>query len=104
MQLQSGLVDANFCPLCSFWSMNNEMLNNHVRKHYRMGLTCHADEFTMASVAVMKGHMEMEHGYKGKRSGQAKKAKGKGYAAPSRALLPPLGPFTTFRGPPLYAC
>ena len=33
MQLQSGLVDANFCPLCSFWSMNNEMLNNHIRKY-----------------------------------------------------------------------
>ena len=30
MQLASGLVDANFCPLCAFWSMNNEMLNNHV--------------------------------------------------------------------------
>ena len=78
MQLQSGLVDANFCPLCSFWATNNEMLNNHVRKHYRMGLTCHADRFTMASVAAMKAHMETEHGYKGKRGGQAKKAKGKG--------------------------
>ena len=78
MQLQSPLVDANFCPLCSFWSMNNETLNNHIHKHYRMGLTCRADGFTMASVAVMKAHMEMEHGYKGKCSGQAKKAKGKG--------------------------
>ena len=78
MQLPSGLVDANFCPLCSFWSTNNEMLNNHIRKHYRMGLTCRADGFTMASMAAMKAHMEMEHGYKGKCGGQAKKAKGKG--------------------------
>ena len=78
MQLQSGLVDANFCPLCSLWATNNEMLNNHVRKHYRMGLTCRADGFTMASVAAMKAHMEMEHGYKGKHGSQAKKAKGKG--------------------------
>ena len=78
MQLQSGLVDTNFCPLCSFWSMNNETLNNHIRKHYRMGLTCCADGFTTASVAAMKAHMEMEHGYKGKCGGQAKKAKGKG--------------------------
>ena len=78
MQLQSGLVDANFCPLCSFWSMNNETLNNHIRKHYRMGLTCCADGFTMASMAVMKAHMETEHGYKGKHGSQAKKAKGKG--------------------------
>ena len=78
MQLQSGLVDANFCPLCSFWSTNNETLNNHIRKHYRMGLTCHADGFMTASMATMKAHMEMEHGYKGKRSGPAKKAKGKG--------------------------
>ena len=78
MQLLSGLVDANFCPLCLFWSTNNEMLNNHIRKHYRMGLTCRADGFTTASMAVMKAHMEAEHGYKGKRGGQAKKAKGKG--------------------------
>ena len=78
MQLQSGLVDANFCPLCSFWSMNNETLNNHVRKHYRMGLICHADGFTMASMAAMKAHMETEHGYKGKCGGHSKKAKGKG--------------------------
>ena len=59
-------------------STNNEMLNNHICKHYRMGLTCCADGFTMASVAAMKAHMETEHGYKGKCSGQAKKAKGKG--------------------------
>ena len=78
MQLSSGLVDANFCPLCAFWCTTNEMLNNHVCKHYRMGLTCHADGFMMASVAAMKAHMETEHGYKGKRGGQAKKAKGKG--------------------------
>ena len=78
MQLASSLVDANFCPLCAFWSTNNEMLNNHIHKHYKMGLTCRADGFTMASVATMKTHMETEHGYKGKRGGQAKKAKGKG--------------------------
>ena len=77
MQLPSGLVDANFCPLCAFWSTNNETLNNHVHKHYHMGLTCHADGFTTASVASMKAHMEAHHGYKGK-CGQAKKAKGKG--------------------------
>ena len=78
MQLASGLVDANFCPLCAFWSTNNETLNNHICKHYRMGLTCHANGFTTASVATMKAHMEMEHGYKGKHGGQAKKSKGKG--------------------------
>ena len=58
--------------------MNNEMLNNHICKHYRMGLTCRANGFMTASVAAMKAHMETEHGYKGKHSGQAKKAKGKG--------------------------
>ena len=78
MQLASGQVDANFCPMCLFWSTNNETLNNHVCKHYKMGLTCHADGFTMASVATMKAHMEVEHGYEGKRSAQAKKQKGKG--------------------------
>ena len=78
MLLQSGLIDANFCPLCFFWNTNNKTLNNHVRKHYRMGLTCRADRFTMATMAAMKAHMETEHGYKGKCGRQAKKAKGKG--------------------------
>ena len=68
MLLVSGRVDANFCPMCAFWSTKNETLNNHVRKHYKMGLTCHSDSFTMASVATMKTHMEAEHGYEGKRS------------------------------------
>ena len=70
-------MDANFCPLCAFWSTNNETLNNHVRKHYKMGLTCRSDSFTMASVGAMKAHMEAVHSYEGKCSGQAKKQKGK---------------------------
>ena len=78
MQLASGRVDTNFCPMCLFWSTNNETLNNHVRKHYKMGLTCHSDGFMTASVATMKAHMEAEHGYEGKHSAQAKKQKGKG--------------------------
>ena len=77
LQLASGQVDANFCPLCAFWSMNNETLNYHDRKHYKMGLTCRADGFTMASVAAMKAHMEADHGYEGKCAGQVKKPKGK---------------------------
>ena len=78
MQLPSSPVDVNFCPCCAFWLTNNETLNNHVHKHYGMGLTCQADGFTMASVAAMKVHMEMEHGYKGKHAGAVKKLKGKG--------------------------
>ena len=78
MQLPSGSIDANFCPCCAFYSTNNETLSNHVRKHYGMGLTCHSDGFTTASVAAMKGHMETEHGYEGKRAGAVKKPKGKG--------------------------
>ena len=77
MQLPSGTVNANFCPLCAFWSTNNETLNNHVRKHYKMGLTCRADGFMTASVAAMKAHMESEHGYEGKRASAVKKPKGK---------------------------
>ena len=77
LQLASGQVVANYCPLCAFWSTNNETLNNHVRKHYKIGLTCQADGFTMASVATMKAHMESAHGYEGKYAGQAKKSKGK---------------------------
>ena len=58
LQLASGWVDANFCPLCAFWSTNNTTLNNHVHKHYKMGLTCWADGFMTASMATMKAHME----------------------------------------------
>ena len=78
MQLPSCSVDVNFRPCCMFFSTNNETLNNHVRKHYRMGLTCRADGFTTASVAAMKVHMESEHGYQGKRTGAVNKPKGKG--------------------------
>ena len=78
MQLPSGSVDVNFCPCCAFFSTNNETLNNHVRKHYGMDLTCRADGFTMASVATMKVHMESEHRYEGKRAGAVKTLKGKG--------------------------
>ena len=56
MQLPSGSIDANFCPCCAFYSTNNETLNNHVCKHYEMGLTCQSDGFTTASVAAMKAH------------------------------------------------
>ena len=77
MQLASSWMDANFCPLCVFWSTNNKTLNNHVRKHYKMGLTCHSDGFMMASIGAMKAHMEAVHGYEGKHSSQAKKQKGK---------------------------
>ena len=55
MQLPSGPIDDNFCPCCTFYSTNNETLNNHVRKHYGMGLTCCSDGFTTASMAAMKG-------------------------------------------------
>ena len=78
MQLPSSSVDVNFCPCCAFFSTNNETLNNHVRKHYGMGLTCWADRFTMASVPAMKAHMEPEHRYEGKRTRVVKKPKGKG--------------------------
>ena len=64
--------------MCAFWSTKNETLNNHVHKHYKMGLTCPSDGFTKASVAAMKAHMESEHGYEGKRGAQVKKPKGKG--------------------------
>ena len=78
MQLPSGSIDANFCPCCAFYSTNNNTLNNHVRKHYGMGLTCRSDGFTTASVAAMKGHMETEHGYEGKHVTAVNKPKGKG--------------------------
>ena len=56
-----------------FWATNNKMLNNHVRKHYNMGLTCQEDGFTMASIGTMKQHMEQVHSYEGKCAMQKKK-------------------------------
>ena len=76
MQLPSGSIDANFCPCCTFYSTNNETLNNHVRKHYGMGLTCRSDGFTMASVAAMKVHMKTEHGYERQARRCGKEAEG----------------------------
>lgn len=52
--LKSRVVDANFCPLCAFWSTNNKALGGHVQKHYNMGLTCQVDGFTMASISALK--------------------------------------------------
>ena len=78
MQLPSSSIDTNFCPCCTFYSTNNETLNNHVYKHYGMGLTFHSDGFTTASMAAMKGHIETEHGYEGKCTSALKKPKGKG--------------------------
>ena len=91
MQLPSGSIDANFCPCCAFYSTNNETLNNHVRKHYGMGLTCRSDGFTTASVATMKGHMETEHGYEGKCAGAVKKPKGKGSNSAWVSAVPSAG-------------
>ena len=61
LQLKRGQVDVNFCLLCAFWSTNNEMLNNDIHRHYKMGLTCWANSFMMASIAAMKSHIETEH-------------------------------------------
>ena len=34
------VVGVNVCPMCRFWNTNDVTLNNHVRKHYNMGLCC----------------------------------------------------------------
>ena len=72
LPMKSKVIDTNFC---AFWSTNNETLNNHIRNHYRMGLTCQADGFMMASVSTLKQHMEQAHRYEGKHAGQKKKGK-----------------------------
>ena len=50
MQLPSSSIDTNFCPCCMFYLTNNKTLNNHVHKHYEMGLTCQSDGFMTASM------------------------------------------------------
>ena len=68
MQLPSGSMDANFCACCAFYLTNNETLNNHVCKHYGMGLTCRSDGFMMASI----GHHERAHGDRARIQRQAR--------------------------------
>ena len=63
----------NVCPVCRFWNTNDVTLNNHVRKHYNMGLCCPEDGFVSASAKKMRNHLEEEHDYK-MRSGKDKRA------------------------------
>ena len=63
----------NVCPVCRFWNTNDVSLNNHVRKHYNMGLCCPEDGFVCGSAKKMRTHLEDEHDYK-MRSGKDKRA------------------------------
>ena len=54
-------VLAGFCPLCEFWNTNDTALNNHFCKHYRIGMLCYHDGYTMGSMASMKMHMHVIH-------------------------------------------
>ena len=62
----------NVCPVCRFWNTNDITLNNHVRKHYNMGLCCPEDGFVSASAKKMRTHLDEEHDYK-MRSGKDKR-------------------------------
>ena len=55
------VITAGFCPFCEFWTTNDCMLNNHIRKHYEMALSCYHDGCTTGSVKVMKCHMASKH-------------------------------------------
>ena len=69
---QSKISGVNVCPVCQFWNTNDVTLNNHVRKHYNMGLCCPEDGFVSASAKKMRTHLEKEHNYK-MRSGKDKR-------------------------------
>ena len=68
----SKISGVNVCPVCRFWNTNDITLNNHVRKHYNMGLCCPEDGFVSASAKKMRTHLEEEHDYK-MRSGKDKR-------------------------------
>ena len=63
----------NVCPMCRFWNTNDVSLNNHVRKHYNMGLCCPEDGYVTGSAWKMHKHLENKHNYK-MRSGKDKQA------------------------------
>ena len=51
-----------FCPFCKFLTMNDSLLNNHIRKHYGMVMSCYHDGYTTGSINGMKHHMANSHG------------------------------------------
>ena len=61
----------NVCPLCQFWNTNDVTLNNHLRKHYNMGLCYPEDGFVCGGASQMHRHLRKEHGYR-MRSGKDK--------------------------------
>ena len=52
---------------------NDISLNNHVWKHYNMGLCCPKDGYVCGSAKKMRTHLEDDHDYK-MRSGKDKRA------------------------------
>ena len=67
------LQSVNVCPLCKYWNTNDVSLNNHIRKHYNMGLCCPEDGFVSGSAELMRSHLREEHDYR-MRSGKEKQA------------------------------
>ena len=67
------LQSVNVCPLCKYWNTNDISLNNHIRKHYNMGLCCPEDGFVSGSAELMRNHLRKEHDYR-MRSGKEKQA------------------------------
>ena len=55
-------ITVGFCPFCEYWMMNDSALNNHVRKHYGMVMSCYHDGYTTGSMSAMKRHMRTDHG------------------------------------------
>ena len=50
------VIGVNVCPMCRFWNTNDVTLNNHVRKHYNMGLCCPEDGYVTGSANRMRKH------------------------------------------------
>ena len=67
------LQSVNICPLCKYWNTNDISLNNHIRKHYNMGMCCPEDGFVSGSAELMRNHLCEEHDYR-MRSGKEKQA------------------------------
>ena len=55
-------IMSGFYPFCEFWMTNDSTLNNHVRKHYGMVMSCYHDGYATGSVMTMKHHMTTKHG------------------------------------------
>ena len=52
------------CPICAYCTDNHDLVNNHIRMHWRMGLMCTFCEYINVTMNGMLGHGQAIHAVK----------------------------------------